>query len=114
MGSGVGPVLMIRLAESGASSGDHAQVIEVKAFARVVRGEDLWLEVAQVDEARRNADFWLYVVDNVGQGDPAQFRLHAFGGHPLQVLLARAREKRYYEVPFPVAAYDEAPGPEAL
>lgn len=31
MGSGVGPVLMIKLAESGASSGDHAQMAEVAA-----------------------------------------------------------------------------------
>lgn len=39
------------------------RTIEVKAFGRSARGTDLWLEVRQVDEARRNPDFYVYVVE---------------------------------------------------
>lgn len=85
-------------------SGDR--VIEVKAYGTTARGTDLWLEVRQVEEARTNPDFWVYVVENVRQGDPALFRLLCIGGDDLQGLISRARERRYYEVPFPVGVYD--------
>jgi hypothetical protein len=49
------------------------RIIEVKAFGRSNRGYDLWLEPRQVEEARRNPDFYLYVVENVRQGDPSAF-----------------------------------------
>lgn len=85
------------------------RVIEVKASGGSARGSDLWLEERQVDEARANPDtFWVYVVENVRQGDPAQFRLLRLGGVQLQALLERARPQRYYTVPFPVAVYDAA------
>lgn len=84
------------------------RVIEVKAFGGSARGQDLWLEVRQVDEARRNPDFWLYLVENVRQGDPAQFRLVALGGEQLARLLARAVEHRYFTLPLPVGEYDQA------
>jgi Protein NO VEIN, C-terminal len=48
------------------------RIIEVKAFGKSNRGYDLWLETCQVDEARENADFFVYVVENVAQGDPSQ------------------------------------------
>jgi hypothetical protein len=38
---------------------------------------DLWLEVRQVEEAKTNPDFCVYVVENVRQGDPEQFKLRA-------------------------------------
>jgi Domain of unknown function (DUF3883) len=41
------------------------RVIEVKAFGKSCRGDDLWLETRQVEEARSNRDFYLYVVENV-------------------------------------------------
>ena len=82
------------------------RVIEVKAYGGSARGSDLWLEVRQVEEGRSNANFWVYVVENVRQGDPKHFRLLRIGGDDLQALLARAREKHYFEVPFPVAVYD--------
>ncbi len=44
------------------TSGDR--VIEVKAYGRSSRGQDLWLEVRQVEEARSNPNFWLYIVEN--------------------------------------------------
>lgn len=88
--------------------GKHVEnaAIEVKAFGGVARGEFLWVEVSQYDEARRNANFHFYVVDNVRQGDPALFRLKVFGGDSLQRLLLRAKERRYYEVSLPVAEFD--------
>lgn len=54
------------------------------------------------------------MVDNVRQGDRTKFGLKVLGGDRLKRLLDRAKEKRYYEVPVPVAEYDGAPGPEAL
>jgi hypothetical protein len=85
------------------------RLIEVKAFGKSNRGYDLWLETRQVDEARRNANFYVYVVENVAQGDPAKFTLKVLGGERLARLLERAKEQRYYTVPWPVAEYDSAP-----
>lgn len=82
------------------------RMIEVKAFGKSARGNDLWLEVRQVEEARRNPDFWVYVVENIRQGDPGQFSLKMIGGERLRKLLDRAKEQRYYLVPWPVAEYD--------
>jgi len=61
-----------------------------------------------VDEARGNPSFFVYVVENVRQGDPEQFKLKVYGGEQLQRLLANAKERRYYGVPVPVAEYDAA------
>jgi len=89
-------------------SGDR--VIEVKASSNSQRSSGFaWLETSQVDEARRNARFYLYLVDNVAQGNPAEFRLKIFGGEQLARLLSRAKERKYFEVPIPVAEYDSAP-----
>lgn len=85
------------------------RLIEVKAFGRTSRGNDLWLEVRQVEEARRNAHFFIYVVENIGQGDPTRFTLKVLGGDLLARLVRRAREQRYFTVPWPVADYDSAP-----
>lgn len=82
------------------------RVVEVKAFGASARGSDLWLETRQVAEGRTNPHFWLYLVENVRQGDPSQFRLLRVGGEDLTGLLARARETHYFEVPVPVAVYD--------
>ncbi|MET7966512.1 DUF3883 domain-containing protein [Micromonospora sp. NPDC005305] len=82
------------------------RMIEVKAYGKSARGTDLWLEVRQVEEALRNADFWIYVVENVRQGDPNRFTLKMLGGEHLHKLLKRAKEQRYYTVPWPVADYD--------
>jgi hypothetical protein len=37
------------------------------------------MEVRQVDEARRTPDYYVYVVENVRQGDPAKFTLRVLG-----------------------------------
>jgi hypothetical protein len=85
------------------------RLIEVKAFGKTSRGYDLLMEVRQVEEARRNPDFYVYVVENVGQGDPAEFTLRVLGGSRLRRLLERAKEYRGYSVPWPVADYDAGP-----
>ena len=85
------------------------RVIEVKAFGTSNRGYELLMEVSQVEEARRNPNFFVYVVENVRQGDPAEFTLRVLGGSRLQRLLERAREYRGFSVPWPVADYDASP-----
>jgi hypothetical protein len=85
------------------------RLIEVKSFGRSTRGNDLLMEPSQVDEARRNPDFYVYVVENVRQGDPALFTLRVVGGDRLKRLLSRAREYRGYSVPWPVGEYDTCP-----
>lgn len=86
------------------------RTIEVKAYGGSARGQDLWLESRQVDESRTNPNFWLYIVDNVRQGDPTRFGLLTIGGSELATLMARAVERHYYTVPFPVATYDRLLG----
>lgn len=83
------------------------RTIEVKAYGGLARGQDLWLEPRQVAEGRHNPNFWLYVVENIRQGDPAQFRLLEIGGQTLRAMLDHAVERRYFTVPWPVAIYDE-------
>jgi hypothetical protein len=90
------------------------RVIEIKAVGGDARGADLPLEVAQVERGRTDPNFYLYLVDRVTQGNPALFRLKIFGGEQLSRMLARARERRFYELPVPVAEFDSAPGLEAL
>jgi hypothetical protein len=102
------------VASSPADIESSPRIIEVKAVGGSQRGWFLPLEVAQVEEARRNLNFFVYVVDNVAQGDSEQFGLRVLGGALLARLLDKARERRYYEVPFPVAEYDAAPGAKAL
>jgi hypothetical protein len=90
------------------------RIIEVKAVGGDARGADLPLEVAQVERGRTDHNFYLYLVDRIAQGDPANFRLKVFGGEQLAPRLARARERRFYELPVPVAEFDLAPGVERL
>jgi hypothetical protein len=71
------------------------RIIEVKAFGRSWRGEDLWLEVRQVEEARQNSNFCLHIVENVRQGDSAHFTLKALSGERLVRLLERAKEQHH-------------------
>ena len=85
------------------------RLIEVKAFGKSNRGYDLWLEAQQVEEARRNANFCIYIVENVRQGNPALFTLKVLAGERLTRLLDRAKEQRYFTVPWPVADYDGCP-----
>ncbi len=64
---------------------------------------------ARSREADRNLNFYVYVVENVRQGDPALFTLRVLGGVDLRRLLERKKEQHYFTVPWPVAAYDALP-----
>lgn len=85
------------------------RIIEIKATATSYRGWFLPLEPIQVETGRANPNFYLYVVENVGQGDPAAFTLRILAGAQLLRLLDRATERRYFEVPWPTADYDATP-----
>ncbi|OBG44548.1 hypothetical protein A5670_10475 [Mycolicibacterium fortuitum] len=82
------------------------RLIEIKAYGKSARGEELLMEARQVEEARGNPSFYVYVVENVRQGNPEEFTLRVLGGRRLQHLLERAKECRYFGVPWPVADYD--------
>ncbi len=45
----------------------------------------------------------------MAQGDPAPFELRVIEGEQLHRIIARAKERRYFEVPLPVAEYDSLP-----
>ncbi len=67
------------------------------------------MEVRQIEEARRKPNFYAYVVENIGQGNPAEFTPRVPGGPRLQRLLERAKEYQGYYVPSPVADCDAGP-----
>jgi len=84
------------------------RIIEVKAAGTTSRGFEVWLEPNQYEAAKAQPDhFWLYLVENVRQGDPSKFRLLRFGGDRLTALLSKAKERRHFSLPLPVAVYDE-------
>ncbi len=82
------------------------RTIEVKAAGGTARGQDIWLEPRQFEAATTDPNFFVYVVDNVAQANPAHFRLKTLGGDRLAQLLARAKPQSYYLVPWPVKDYD--------
>src|SRR4051812_5977514 len=51
------------------------RTIEVKAVGSDARGTDLPVEVAQVERARSDPEFYLYLVDRIAQGNRGHFRL---------------------------------------
>ncbi len=90
------------------------RTIEVKAVGKDQRGWFVPIETRQYDAARSDDTFFLYVVDNIRQGDPSAFRIKVFGGEQLQRLLENAKKREYWEMPIPVAEFDSAPGPESV
>lgn len=80
--------------------------IEIKAYGGPGRGEDLWLEPAQVRALEEVPDPHLYVVTNVRSIDPEAIRILDLGGEQLQARLRAKKHREYYSVPMPVAIYD--------
>jgi len=68
---------------------------EVKAYGRSARGSDFWLEVRQVEEARRNSEFYVCEVHPRGARRAAT-----------RPAVGAGEEQRYYTVPWPVSGYD--------
>jgi hypothetical protein len=85
------------------------RVIEVKATSTSYRGWFLPLEPIQLEHALEDPAFHIYVVENIGQGDPAEFTLRILSGERLRELAAKATERRYFEMSWPVASYDQTP-----
>lgn len=85
-------------------SGDR--LIAVKACSATSRGNDLWLETPQAQAAVSRANFHLYLVENVRQGDPALFQLLDIHGEQLRRLMTSAVERSHVTVPWPDAEYD--------
>jgi hypothetical protein len=91
-------------APAALASGDR--LIEVKAYSGASRGIDIWLETPQAQAAVSRANFHLYLVENVRQGDPALFQLLDIHGEQLRRLMTSAVERSYVTVPWPNAEYD--------
>lgn len=91
-----------RFAGAPADIDSPPRVIEVKAFGGSNRGYDLWLEPRQDEEAATNPNFYVYVVENVRQGDPEFFTLKVLGGErhtPPQPLACRSASPRRSDRP---------------
>lgn len=83
------------------------RLIEVKAFGGAGRGDFLWLELNQVAAFEQDSDAHLYIVTNVRSADPSAIRILDLTGEQLRERLGKKREKHYFEVPMPVAVYDD-------
>ena len=77
--------------------------VEIKASARSVRGEDLWLEPRQA-QALLDGSLALALVEHIRADGSGTVRW--VDAETLQRLLPRLREHRYFTLPVPVAAYD--------
>ena len=83
------------------------RLIEIKAFGSAGRGDLLWLEPNQVTAFENDPAAHLYLVTNVRSADPSAIRILDLTGEQLRERLAKKREKHYFEVPMPVAVYDD-------
>jgi hypothetical protein len=74
------------------------RIIEVKAFAKwgLKTTGLLLFTPGQLREGARNVDYYVYIVENVKQGDPAKFELRILHGEDLRRLLAGAKPQRFY------------------
>jgi hypothetical protein len=92
----------------GRGAGDVAseeRVIEVKAFSGWWRSGLLYFTPPQLREGGQNADYYVYIVENIGQGDRSKFELRVLHGENLQRLFADAKPHRSY---VPIRAADKA------
>jgi len=85
------------------------RLIEIKATATSYRGWFLLMEPVQVKHAHSDPNFYVYVVENVGQGDPALFTVRILSGDQLRQLVEKAKKREYYEVGWPTKNYDATP-----
>ena len=83
------------------------RLIEIKAFGGAGRGDFLWLEPNQVKAFEQDPAAHLYLVTNVRSADPSAIRILDLTGEQLRERLDEKREKHYFEVPMPVAVYDD-------
>jgi hypothetical protein len=83
----------------GRGAGDvesDGRVIEIKAFSGSWRSGVLYFTSPQLREGERNADYYVYIVENIGQGDPSKFAMSVLHGEDLRRLFASAKPHRSY------------------
>ncbi|MEK6206938.1 MAG: DUF3883 domain-containing protein [Chloroflexota bacterium] len=81
------------------------RIIEVKADGGWWRTGRLYFTPPQLREGEQNPNYYVYIVENVAQGDPSKFELRVLHGEDLQRLFAGAKVHRLY---VPVRAADYA------
>lgn len=93
--------------ESVEDATGEKRLIEIKAFGGTGRGDDLWLEPNQVRALSEVPDSHLYLVTNVRSTEPSEMQVLDLTGEQLRARLEVKREQHYFEVPLPVAVYDD-------
>lgn len=83
------------------------RIIEVKAFSKWgLKSTGLLLFTpGQLRVGLASANYYIYIVENVAQGNPSKFELRVLHGADLQRLLAGAKPQRFY---VPLRAVDYA------
>ena len=88
-------------------SGDRK--IELKVLGAWLRTRGLLLFTpGQIRKAEQDPDYYVYIVENVTQGDPSKFEVRVLHGDELRRLCAGAKPQRVY-VPVRVADYAKLP-----
>ena len=99
--------------ESTGQPGEHRLIETIKASGTSYRGWFLPFEPVQFHAAGSDQIYYVYVVENVGQGNPAAFTLRVLDAAHLGRLKERYAERHYFEVSWPSKDYDSTP-PETL
>jgi hypothetical protein len=88
-------------------SGDR--MIELKVVGRWLRTRGVLLFTpGQIRKAEQQADYYVYIVENLDQGDPSKFEVRVLHGDDLRRLCAGAKQQRVY-VPVHVGDYAKLP-----
>jgi len=101
---GVGPWTLV--SRGARRRRESPRTVEVKSFGGPTGASSSRWSRDNFDEARSNPDFFVYIVENVGRGDPGLSTLKVLDHNRLPPLLKKAKERRHYEIPWPIADYD--------
>jgi hypothetical protein len=82
------------------------RLIAVQAFAKSARSHNLVLDDSQFAEAKRNPEFFIYVVENTASQRFELFGLKVLTGKRLLRLLEGAFQINYLAIPWPESDYD--------
>jgi hypothetical protein len=98
----------VRKARGPADISSPPRLIEVKSSGRWMGS--LPMEESQVEEALRNPNFYVHVVENVAEGDTSRFVLTVLNRERVCKLLERAKVYRTYWVSWRAHDYDSTQG----
>lgn len=88
-------------------SGDRK--IELKVVGGWLRSRGLLLFTpGQIRKAQRDPNYYVYIVENLNQGEPSKFEVRVLHGDDLRRLCAGAKPQRVY-VPVRVGDYAKLP-----